>query len=277
MGCSLLTSLDDLKGTPDTGWDVVVDSYQPPSDAVADVSDAGQEAEAEAGDPYALEVLADSPIVYYRFNDPLMSTVAHDIGSANLDGHYGANVTRGVPGLVGGASVAIQLPGTATVDSIVRVPEDPRLEFTTAMSLEFWVNAALPGAEYMLAYGADQAEYAFQVNNSNQPTYLLANVLAFTPNGTLFNSQGTHHIVATFDGQNLCMYIDGAPEKTMLTNSEAISGYDGVNGLGIGGAFSGDGPTFTGTMGEVALYDHALTGARVFAHYMTGSAAPPTD
>ena len=53
---------------------------------------------------YASVVLADAPLAYYRLDEPAGATTAHDASGNGLDGSYGAQVTRGVPGLLSGDS-----------------------------------------------------------------------------------------------------------------------------------------------------------------------------
>ena len=90
---------------------------------------------------------------------------------------------------------------------------------------------------------------------------------------TTKNDGSWHHIVGTYDGTTVRLYVDGAE----VTNS-ALSG--GVVNSGSGARlklalFSGS-ATLQGSIDEVAIYRAALSAAQVLAHYNAGLAVPPS-
>jgi concanavalin A-like lectin/glucanase superfamily protein len=84
-----------------------------------------------------------------------------------------------------------------------------------------------------------------------------------------------HHVVATYDGTTLRLYVDGA-----LANSAAASitlAYVGGQPCTIAASTSGTGPVspasfFAGSIDEVAIYTTAPLLARITAHYNAGNA-----
>ena len=84
-------------------------------------------------------------------------------------------------------------------------------------------------------------------------------------------SGNTYHVVGTYDGTNLRIYVNGALEGTVARPGS-------VPDSSLGGALAGGGwgtlpsPAFAGRLDEVAIYGSALSGARVQAHYTEGSA-----
>ena len=88
-------------------------------------------------------------------------------------------------------------------------------------------------------------------------------------------SAGTwSHVVATFDGASMAIYVNGTVRAT-LAMAAAVDAGTGV--LSLGSSSSTD--WFRGRMDEVAVYGTALPGPRVLAHYTKSSPVedpPPT-
>src|SRR5205823_3891330 len=78
-----------------------------------------------------------------------------------------------------------------------------------------------------------------------------------------------YHVVGTFDGSRMRIYVDGLLESTATHDG-------GLNTAAFGGAIAPAGwgtlptPHFRGTLDEIAIYGHALTDPHVRAHYRTG-------
>ena len=77
------------------------------------------------------------------------------------------------------------------------------------------------------------------------------------------------HLVETFDGTNLKLYVDGA-----LSASGTVTGYTLNTGgpLLIGATDYGSGPTeaFPGLIDDVAVYNRTLSATEVQLHYDSG-------
>jgi hypothetical protein len=80
------------------------------------------------------------------------------------------------------------------------------------------------------------------------------------------------HVVATYDGNVMTLYVNGVAEATE-TASFPIAGanHDFVVGAEVGGAED----FFEGELDEVAVYEHVLTANRVSAHYLAGTGQGP--
>ena len=75
---------------------------------------------------------------------------------------------------------------------------------------------------------------------------------------------GWHHVVGTFDGNTLAIYVDGQPQDSISATNPLAD--DGLHVL-IG---SGDTATITPTKGsidQVAIYDFALSAPQVMEHF----------
>jgi hypothetical protein len=77
--------------------------------------------------------------------------------------------------------------------------------------------------------------------------------------GVVPTTNTTYHVVGTYDGSNLRIYVDGQLKATQARTG-AID--NGTGSLGIGVS-----PYWSGAIDDVALYDVPLTGAQVQAHY----------
>jgi hypothetical protein len=236
---------------------------------------------------YAATVLADAPLAYYRL-DETSGTVAHDASGHQLDGVYGAAVGRGAAGLlVGDTDGAASFNGGAwSLERVVTVPRNPALEPYRAVSIELWMQQRVynrdftalveygdfPGATVDVPYAAVLYSNAFGVY-----LYSLQQGSAAEPG---FHSVtqpalgATYHVVITYDGANVRLYVDGVLEATKPFYG-AIAGY-GYSGLGIGGSAAGGSSdvVFAGTVDEVAIYGAALPAQRVMAHYAAGLGKP---
>ena len=81
--------------------------------------------------------------------------------------------------------------------------------------------------------------------------------------GTTLVAGTTYHVVATFSGTSLKIYVDGALRGTTARTTAIPDNASGVN-VGVGGSY------FDGTIDEVAVYSYELTGQQVTEHYNAG-------
>jgi Concanavalin A-like lectin/glucanases superfamily len=78
-----------------------------------------------------------------------------------------------------------------------------------------------------------------------------------------------YQLVSTYDGDTIRMYVNGVLNNELRVHG-VIDGYTAHDGLSIGGEYANVNPVFYGRIGEVSVYDHVLTPARIRAHYETG-------
>jgi len=88
--------------------------------------------------------------------------------------------------------------------------------------------------------------------------------------GAITQANTWYHVVATYDGTMMRIYVNGVLDGSRTAPESGPAGTiayasDG-HGVGIGAAFAG-GPVFGGKIDEVAVYDKALSAARVADHY----------
>ena len=99
-----------------------------------------------------------------------------------------------------------------------------------------------------------------------------------TPN--TYNDGQWHYVVATYDGTNMALYVDGELTGTATSSSaQPYTGYwriggDNLNGWNLDpwgsnsqGTTQPAGYYFNGTIADVAVYPTALTAAQVQTHF----------
>lgn len=271
-GCSLV-SLDGLTGGRAPGVD---GGSSGGPDAAQDSGPS--DGPAPPFSAYAAAVLADTPVAYWRL-DETSGTTAHDSSGHGNDATYIGGVHPGTAGAI------TNDPDTAaTFDGATGyVDGGSRFAFAGAQpfSLEAWVRASSttsylgiasredtsggpPSEGYILFVSPSDGVFGFQRLDGSSLTSITSTSVA--------SASAYVHIVATYDGVQMSVYVNGASEATE-TASFSIAGAS--NDMVVGAEAGGGEDFFDGAMDEVAVYDHALTAARVTAHYMVGTGQAP--
>lgn len=219
---------------------------------------------------YRDEVLADTPLAYWRLGDA--AGVAVDEKGAH-NGTY-QNAPIHAPGLVlsDPADTAIQLNGS---NQWITNPNHADFQPVGAFAIEAWIR---PGAVGIVQRFCSIKQAA--VNNGWGLGVNTVNGLRFTTFGLkdydsvagVVAAGTTYHIVAVFNAnKSVDYYVNGALLGNVVgTTQPTIS--PAVFAIGQ----RGDGAEFfNGVVDEVALYGAALPIARVQAHYTAATAGPP--
>jgi hypothetical protein len=280
--CTYLTGVDDLNEAPctpghcdaaarDVGVDVTVEHLPkdaaPKLDIVHEIpADAAPppDADADAMTSYATTILEDTPIAYWRLNET-SGSVAHDSSGHGNDATY-FDCTLDAPGaLLDESETAASFNGSTSYVS------GPNFAFagSASFSIEAWANAT------EIDSGSYHHILTDETQSGNRQGYALfltsaaevgferfvdsSNDIAFGP--TLKTGM-FHHVAGTYDGATLTLYFDGV---SVGTASDARLGTGTTDPFYVGAAESVK--FFGGVIGEVAIYDHALSAPRVAAHY----------
>jgi hypothetical protein len=240
------------------------------SDVVTDVAmDVGAE-DGEAGTlSYAATVLSDGPIAYWRLDDTTTAT-AKDYSGNGYDGSYQGGVTLEVPGAIADdPDTAVQFDGN-TGKMVANLPT--RFEFagTAAYSIEVWAKPTSSSA----GMGILGKSVYTSATSGYSGWYV-----AYTSNGYLDNwrnndeagnpqsATGTFmHVVATYDGTTLYVYLNGQPFANAATTTTLAT-----TGAPLTAGSVANWGNFTGVLDEIAIYDKALSQARIAAHYARGT------
>jgi hypothetical protein len=259
-GCLLTTSFAGLTGAgatlADGGPDPVGGDTSEPVDVVT--SDASQEAGATA---YRAAVLADGPLGYWRLGASALSEGAMDETKNAHAGVLSSGLSLGLPGAIAGdpdTAVGFRASGGQ-----VTIGDLFRFAGTAAFSIEAWVQPAPTGAYLaVLARHAGPDGYVLFIDPGGKVSFERQGTSVFGPR---LDTAAFSHVVTTYDGTSLRLYIDGVSADGP-TPSGSITGSASSFLLGN----DNDGDLFKGVLDEVAVYDHALTEARIAAHYGIG-------
>lgn len=261
LACSLTTDLGPL-----TAGDGDAAEAGLGRDGAGDgAADAASDAEpgADASD-YRSVVMADGPIAYYRFEDPVDANAAKDEVGSHDAAKTGAGITFQAEGVSGRGA---RLDGSDALDVGDVFDFAGRSPFT----LETWVNPGFTGSDQHLFRKRDES------NPADFQGYILylaedrsahfegwgVNLSAFTDPLT---QTGFIHIVLTVAYENgkgnARFFVDGQPlGKGGFDNTLDLA--DTAERLRIVSRCKG-------TVDELAIYDKALSPARILAHYRAG-------
>jgi hypothetical protein len=177
--------------------------------------------------------------------------------------------------LVGGMTWVPGVSGTAVRSDgstgLGRVPDADSLDVTTSMSVAAWVRPEIAATQYVVKKAANNATNGFELSlASNGRPFLRFNQA--TSNDTFrvdatssypTNGSTWMHLVGTYDGQRMRIYVDGV-EQGSKSGPSAIA--SNSLRLGIGAEPNGFRPV-QGRIDGVRLYDRALTGTEVAQLY----------
>jgi hypothetical protein len=259
--CHVIAGIEDLKYTGSDGADGLPDG----------------------GSAYAAQVLQDSPLAYWRF-DEKSGTTAVDSSGHGHDGQYVGAVTLGQPGAIAGdPGTAVGFDGkTAWMDAGDVFP----FPGNAPCSLEAWVKPVTDSEYHAVisrndGQGGTTSGYLIYIEPAADPAYVdFAHYLFSggnqqhdidTSSGTIGTSDFTH-IVAVYDGTTLSLYLNGQP---VGSTAGTISTPATQNPFAVGAESGGAIAWFNGPIDEVAVYGTPLSPARIQAHYNVGIGRTP--
>jgi hypothetical protein len=215
---------------------------------------------------YRATVMADGPLGYWRLGESPGTTRAHD-ETGNFDGTYMGNCTLGVPGVVANET-AVHFNGTdCTVDL------GDHFEFTgiSPFSIEAWVKPATPQPEFVHVFTREVratspiSGYALLFDDPTSAAVERAVSANNRKTGGAAVPLGAFaHVVATYDGSQLRVYVNGIPAgggAADATPMPAMSVHAFIGSAGGGDNF------FKGDIDEVAVYGKALGAGQVQGHF----------
>lgn len=225
---------------------------------------------------YGSAVIVDSPLAWWRLGEPSGVIANDELGNADAD--VVNTPTLGASGLLTGDADTAYTFSRASLEYAVADGDVPAGSSAGA-SIEGWARFATltsgtrypvarwfhntPEAEARLYYDVteDCLRYSFY-----DPTLRDIRSDAWTPSTGV-----TYHLVVAHDyvAETVSFYVNG-----VLLSSEDVSAFATPIPLAANGFASiarAGSDYFDGTLDEVALYAHVLSGARVLVHYNVGS------
>lgn len=214
---------------------------------------------------YADEVLADSPLVYWRLGDTL-GAVATDESGNGRPGTYSGTYTQGAAGATsdGDGSVLLGSTGRVSIDAAAWASG------ASAFSVEAWFKTAQTGVGWIahrLSGFDERYAWSLVVSESTLFAYLNQSPTGLSPVGntaTGVNEGNWHHVVATWDGADWALYVDGSHAGTVAA---ALANSDVAAPIAVGHQPQAWSKTAVTCVDEFAYYDTALSPERIAAHY----------
>jgi hypothetical protein len=225
---------------------------------------------------YLDELLTDNPLAYWALGDSI-GTIAVNQGSLGsaVTATYSGGTTLGATGLVEGTNTAANFDG---VNDGLLIGNHADINSGTSYNqrtIELWFQADTFGGKRMI-YDEGGGGNGFNI-------YLDGNQLKLGAWATNVGSwltqevktHETYHVVLVFDQGTLKGYVNNELIGTAQTNFTALPAHGGVSIGQVNGdtrwsntsVLAGSGAYFDGTIDEVSLYNTALSGDRVDAHY----------
>jgi hypothetical protein len=222
------------------------------------------------GVTYRETVLADTPLIFSRFED-LTGTVATDISGNGANGAYQNGVLLDRPGaLTRNANPGAGFDGT-----------NDRVDFTTGLdsgntgSIEAWFKTSATGITQTIAsrwYGPTGASQRFvlRIEPTDNKCYIstrnTSNVYHQAGGGPVVTDGQWHHVVGCFNASFIWLYLDGQLIQVAARTGTVTSP---ATVLTVG---SKSDPTdyFNGSLDEVALYAGVISAEVVRRHYLVG-------
>jgi hypothetical protein len=233
--------------------------------------------------PVGQSIVADAPLGFWRL-DETNGAIAHDYLHANngtftgvtqgqtgnnlIDTHKAARFGPGINSYVGGVPIDFATNGSAT------------------FTVECWVNGGAQSTDCGLiakGTGGGAEQFSLDCGGSGHAFRFFvrdASGIAYAANGTIAPNSQWHHVVGVCDQPNgkVFLYVDGVSNASaaftigagLLGSAKPVT--FGSRQSGPSSAFDYQ---FNGTMEEIAIYNYALTPARIQTHYQAATNRAP--
>jgi len=153
-------------------------------------------------------------------------------------------------------------------DDKVSIPDHPSLDVTSAVTLEAWVWHTTGASEYMIAKRLSGSDDAYGIIESSLKVRMhmwIGDVLKALSGDTDMTIQAWNHAVATYDGSYMRIFLNGALDCTPQAQTGDIDVT--VNPVTVGWGFD-NATTWDGLVGEVRIYNRALTPQEIQHNYL---------
>jgi hypothetical protein len=218
---------------------------------------------------YAQVIKGDTPASYWRLGELTTGSSAAD-AVGTVTGTYNGGSILGVPGAVQGDNdTCVYFNGTGYVG----MGNTYIMGGTSAFSIEAWVQLQAFGSNLVAfiagnywSNGSGDQGWGLSIQNNGLIEFFRILNGTYQGPSTAVNTMPLGqwvHLVGTYDGATMTLYMNGqSVGSAASTQSVSTTG----NGFRIA-SNNGGSNMWNGMIDEVAVYNYALTAAKVLAHY----------
>jgi hypothetical protein len=200
------------------------------------------------------DTLPAGTVGYWKFEEGSGNAALDETINLNNGTISGAARTAGISG------EGLSFDG---VNDYVQIPDADSLDLTSAGTIEVWAyKNSQKNYQMYVTKGRTQAYQLMDKGTTGQIAVRWGSASTNLATDEVVPTGGWHHIVATYDGNNLSLYIDGHLSKSVAYTTDAVANTTPVR---IGAR--DDGYCFDGRIDEVVIYNRALTETEVRARY----------
>lgn len=221
---------------------------------------------------WSSEVTADAPVAWWRLGTNTGNADLVDSSSGGTHTLTKTGTPTEVNSLVASdANKAHDFPGATTDYYQAADANDLDFSGNAAFSLEAWANCDTNPTNYQRIVSHDDATQGWILFLHQTDGYGIGRRVAGT--FTLCKYKPTtflnlpFHVVGTYDGTNLRLYLNGVLVAGPTTASASMGTIAQVCRIGRDSAGGGADVCFNGILDEIAVYSTALSATRVSAHY----------
>jgi hypothetical protein len=205
---------------------------------------------------YADVVLADSPALYWPLDETAGAATAADLSGNGRTGAKSANAQGSRVGPVSGQT-ATDLDGAA--GAVITSTYNPFVN-GVARTFEAWVLR--DGTTNDTIFGA-AAQFMVRVTGASTVAFDVNTAVGFDSTWTVTLDAAWHHVVVVFNepGNTVELFVDGVSIASRATTDQ----WDAPGNFQAGRRAGSD--PLDGGLAHLAVYEGALSAARVLAHY----------
>jgi len=225
---------------------------------------------------FAAPVVSVSGLIGFWRLDETATDAVDDSGNGN-DGVWTGTVAgvntvpaAGPPGVALPNANCASFNGTT---GYIEVGAPAVLNVTTAITVAAWLNIASTTAEKkaVARWSDTPAAYSWLLSvaqpANNEPIFAVqTGIMNIKQSGVTLTPGTWYHVVATYDGAAMNMYVNGAVAGMPAAATGAIVVSTAPVRIGAGGGTAAEQP-FDGRIDDVRIYDRALSGAEVTTLY----------
>ncbi len=230
---------------------------------------------ATTAEPYNGAVFEDGPVLNWKLDETSGSAAADDSGAGNA-GVFSNVTLGGASALSSGIGRSAGFNGS---NSRVSTANTTAKAGPNTYSVELWFRTSSTRGGKMIGFGNSRTgnssnyDRHLYLTNSGQVVYgnYAGSVQTITSPGT-YRNDAWHYVVGTTGSNGMRLYVDGVLVGTNATKTaQQFNGYWKVGGDQLN-SWPGSHTSnfFSGSLDEVAVYEKALSPARVFEHYKQG-------